>query len=537
MRSGRTSLARWMRQAKPSRGWFREGGRVSDKSTDCDGGLEGDLQCPRYVHAVVLCCLVAIICSIDRTAMSVAILPMSAHYGWSSSVKGAVSSSFNWGHMITNVVGGYAAAVTSPKHVLSVGVVVWSIFTVLTPGAAATRNLPLLLLVRAAMGLGEGVAFPTMQAIIKGWVPADKRSRALSLLFSGHQIGSICSLLISPPLIQHGGLPLLFCVYGSLGFLWLAFWLPWVSASPPLGLGPGPSLATHHHHGSGPCLVITEAASSTASAGHFGSDAGLRAAAAAAAGASSSSMASSSSPGLKRSAPGGSKAGVPSGAAAQLRLQEVPWRKFLACRPLWAIAVCHATFGFTYSICIAWLPTYYSEVFSLDVRQSSTLSVLPWAAMALGTNLSGWTADGLVNGKVHDEAPSLVMASTGKTRKLLQTVGCGGPALALLYLALVPQRGFLGEAVTLLTLAMGLLGFQAAGFAANHQDIASRYASVLFGATNAAASLAGSIGVYAVGVVLDRTSSWPLVLAIVACLNFAAAVSFATLATSEPLFE
>ncbi|KAL6765531.1 major facilitator superfamily domain-containing protein [Haematococcus lacustris] len=395
--------------------------------------------------------------------MSVAILPMSAHYGWSSSVKGAVSSSFNWGHMITNVVGGYAAAVTSPKHVLSVGVVVWSIFTVLTPGAAATRNLPLLLLVRAAMGLGEGVAFPTMQAIIKGWVPADKRSRALSLLFSGHQIGSICSLLISPPLIQHGGLPLLFCVYGSLGFLWLAFWLPWVS-----------------------------------------------------------------SPGLKRSAPGGSKAGAPSGGAAQLRLQEVPWRKFLACRPLWAIAVCHATFGFTYSICIAWLPTYYSEVFSLDVRQSSTLSVLPWAAMALGTNLSGWTADGLVNGKV---------LSTGKTRKLLQTVGCGGPALALLYLALVPQRGFLGEAVTLLTLAMGLLGFQAAGFAANHQDIASRYASVLFGATNAAASLAGSIGVYAVGVVLDRTSSWPLVLAIVACLNFAAALCFATLATSEPLFE
>lgn len=45
--------------------------------------------------------------------------------------------------------------------------------------AAATRWMPLLLFVRAVMGLGEGVAFPTMQAIIKGWVPADKRSRSL----------------------------------------------------------------------------------------------------------------------------------------------------------------------------------------------------------------------------------------------------------------------------------------------------------------------------------------------------------------------
>ena len=39
--------------------------------------------------------------------------------------------------------------------------------------------------VMALMGLGEGVAFPTIQAIIKGWVPADKRSRSLSLVFSG----------------------------------------------------------------------------------------------------------------------------------------------------------------------------------------------------------------------------------------------------------------------------------------------------------------------------------------------------------------
>ncbi len=56
---------------------------------------------------------------------------------------------------------GALAATISPKLVLSAGVVVWSLFTVLTPPAA--RYLPLLYLVRIMMGLGEGVAYPTLQ--------------------------------------------------------------------------------------------------------------------------------------------------------------------------------------------------------------------------------------------------------------------------------------------------------------------------------------------------------------------------------------
>jgi hypothetical protein len=36
------------------------------------------------------------------------------------------------------------------------------------------------------------------------------------------------------------------------------------------------------------------------------------------------------------------------------------------------------------------------------VKQSSFLSIMPWAAMALGTNMSGWAADTLTNRKVLD---------------------------------------------------------------------------------------------------------------------------------------
>ena len=54
-------------------------------------------------------------------------------------------------------------------------------------------------------------------------------------------------------------------------------------------------------------------------------------------------------------------------------------------------------------------------------------------------------------------------------------------------------------AVTLLSATLALGGFQAAGLGSNHQDIAPRYAGILFGITNATASIAGCAGIMGTG--------------------------------------
>lgn len=77
------------------------------------------------------------------------------------------TSAFNLGHTVTNFYGGYLASAYSPKLVLSCGVVFWSTFTILTPPAAVMGLAPLIV-VRALMGLGEGVAYPTMQVRGRG---------------------------------------------------------------------------------------------------------------------------------------------------------------------------------------------------------------------------------------------------------------------------------------------------------------------------------------------------------------------------------
>ncbi len=78
---------------------------------------------------------------------------------------------------------------------------------------------------------------------------------------------------------------------------------------------------------------------------------------------------------------------------------------------------------------------------------------------------------------------------------------------------------------------------QAGGFASNHQDLASSWTPMLFGLTNACASLAGTVGVYAVGALLDWTGSWSLVLTLIAGANVASAAVYMLLASSVQVFD
>jgi ACS family sodium-dependent inorganic phosphate cotransporter len=190
--------------------------------------------------------------------------------------------------------------------------------------------------------------------------------------------------------------------------------------------------------------------------------------------------------------------------------------------------VAHCSFGITYNMAMAWLPSYYNSAFGVNLKQSAMLSVLPFSVMAVTTNASGWIADALMNRKVF---------STSKTRKLLHLVGTGTPALCLGYLATSSGKGTVSEALLLLTVMLGGLGLQAGGFASTHQDICTKYAGVLFGLTNACSSLAGSLSIYATGLVLDWTHSWGRVFGGVMACNLVSLVVFLALGTSEPLFD
>lgn len=92
-------------------------------------------------------------------------------------------------------------------------------------------------------------------------------------------------------------------------------------------------------------------------------------------------------------------------------------------------------------------------------------------------------------------------------------------------------------ALALITGSVALSGFQSAGFASNHQDIAGRYAPLLFGFTNALSSLVGSASVYATGALLDAGYSWSLVFQLVAVTYLLGAAGFVALGSGERQFD
>ncbi len=186
---------------------------------------------PRRHNLVFLSFLAVFVCYIDRVNISVAIIPMAADLGWSMDTQGLVLSSFFVGYLLLQVVGGRLADRFGGKVVLGAGVLLWSLFTILTP-PAAFLGLGILILTRIAMGMGEAVTFPSIYSLYSRWVPLQERSRAIGLTNSAIPLGTVFALVITPYIVQSLGWQWAFYLFGLLGGVWYLFWHRTVAAIP-----------------------------------------------------------------------------------------------------------------------------------------------------------------------------------------------------------------------------------------------------------------------------------------------------------------
>jgi MFS transporter, ACS family, hexuronate transporter len=79
--------------------------------------------------------------------------------------------------------------------------------------------------VRSALGLGEAGVFPASIKCVAEWFPKKERALATGIFNAGSNAGAILTPLIVPWITIHWGWRSAFLMTGSLGFLWLIFWL------------------------------------------------------------------------------------------------------------------------------------------------------------------------------------------------------------------------------------------------------------------------------------------------------------------------
>ncbi|KAF2291630.1 hypothetical protein GH714_027732 [Hevea brasiliensis] len=342
---------------------------------------EGDLESsapwweefPKRWVIVILCFSAFLLCNMDRVNMSIAILPMSAEFNWSPATVGLIQSSFFWGYLLTQIAGGIWADTVGGKLVLGFGVVWWSVATALTP-VAAKVGLPFLLVVRAFMGIGEGVAMPAMNNILAKWVPVSERSRSLALVYSGMYLGSVTGLAFSPFLIHQFGWPSVFYSFGSLGTVWFAVWLNKAYSSPL----DDPLLRPEEKQ-----LIVANSLS-------------------------------------------------------REPVKTIPWGLILSKPPVWALIASHFCHNWGTFILLTWMPTYYNQVLKFNLTESGLLCVLPWLTMAFSANLGGWIADTLVSKGLSVTTVRKIMQTIGFLGPaffLTQLSHVNSPAMAVLCMA------------------------------------------------------------------------------------------------------
>ena len=186
---------------------------------------------PYRFKVVFLSFLAVFICYIDRVNISVAIIPMQEQFGWSESQVGIILGSFYFGYMITMILGGYLADKYGGKKVLGYALLIWSLFTIITP-FFAYQGLWWLILIRILMGLGEGVTFPSWHAIYARWIPFQERTRAIGFTNSGIAAGTLLGFAVAALIIANYSWEWVFYSFGLLGFFWYFFWNNIVTSFP-----------------------------------------------------------------------------------------------------------------------------------------------------------------------------------------------------------------------------------------------------------------------------------------------------------------
>ena len=189
------------------------------------------MRIPYRFKIIFLSFIAVFICYIDRVNISVAIIPMQEQFGWSELQVGIVLGTFYVGYMISMTLGGYLADKYGGKKVLGYALIVWSLFTIITPFFAYS-GLWWLIFIRILLGLGEGVTFPAWHSIYARWIPFNERTRAVGFTNSGIAAGTVFGYVVAAIIIANYSWEWVFYSFGLMGIFWYFFWQRIVTSYP-----------------------------------------------------------------------------------------------------------------------------------------------------------------------------------------------------------------------------------------------------------------------------------------------------------------
>jgi MFS family permease len=152
--------------------------------------------------SLIVLVLINIVNFYDRNVGGALAEPMRHEFGLNDTQIGWIGTAFTLLYAVIGVPFGRIADTRSRKKLLAGGVALWG---ALTGFAAWAINLPMLIVSRLGLGVGEAACAPTASSWIGDLFPAERRSKALALFMLGVPIGGGLSYIFSGPIAQAFG--------------------------------------------------------------------------------------------------------------------------------------------------------------------------------------------------------------------------------------------------------------------------------------------------------------------------------------------
>jgi len=264
----------------------------------------------------------------------------SGPFKWDTKKQGVVLASFFYGYATTQIIGGTLSQRIGGKLILLGGIFVTSLLSLLTPVLTIYGDYPALIAIRVLEGIAEGVAYPSMHAMLSKWAPPMERSKMATTIYAGAMMGTVFAMALSGILCKVLGWESVFYVFGVLGVIWSVMWMFLIYNSP----------AVH------PRITKEER-------DYIESNIGQKA-----------------SPG---------KGSL-----------HVPWCSVATSLRVYAFAVAHVCNNFGYYTLMSCLPMYLKYILHFDIKSNGFISGAPYLVMWFMITSSGLVADKLRTKKI-----------------------------------------------------------------------------------------------------------------------------------------
>lgn len=257
-------------------------------------------------------------------------------FDWNRPTQGLILSSYFYGYITTQVLGGYLSMRFGAKIVLAAAILIGSILTILIPVASYVSYVALFFC-RFFTGVAHGVFWPAMSSLWAYWAPPAERSRLVGVANAGAQIGNVLALPLGGFLCVYGfdgGWPSIFYIFGAIGIVWFFLWMFLAAKSPE----------EHRFISQKEKLYIQ----------------------------------SSVLPPTK---------------------QKTPWLDIVKSKSFWGLVCAHSCSNFGTYLFLTQLPTYMSEILKFNIKSNGLLSALPYIVFWLTIIVSSIVGDKLIQSK------------------------------------------------------------------------------------------------------------------------------------------